>query len=489
MVPELGMMVKCLYVAARSVTSTLVLEIGIMYIVGVIFTQWAKEHENPCFVEVNEGTCFVDEYFGTITKSLVTLLQILVFDNTFIIIRPILSDTWYMGCLLMLFMVVGSWTVLNMLIGIICDIICTGTAEEKMRILEQRVREVFSCIDVDGSGTVSRDEFHRNGGQQQLMKLGISEDIVKNAFDILDCDSSGYFDVSDFSSLVFKLLNPPQSQDIQVLNQKMSTIAAHLNIQAFTSQSYKRLTRDGTRSFSLSGRGPDVVPCEEVIVLSDPDDKCQSDNEVTYDLRNAAREPNSHLDKEVPSEAWFSPMEPQTIPSKAWCSPTQRNNVCESGHLVEGYASVISQGSHPFALEDDSPKVNTSTCLHASTHLNSLTQGNLCDDSTDPEVVVAELEHKIVDAESQQRVQAHEVYKKLQQLVHSADKVEEVLELVHGTKLWENSDYEKVDSLSKDSGLLNLHSGGKREDESLLEPYTAFTDEDQLSAQQFAMVS
>merc|ERR1719261_2387140 len=147
----------------------------------------------------------------------------------------------------------------------------------------------------------------------------------------------------------------------------MSTIAAHLNIQAFTSQSYKRLTKD-----SLSGRGPDVVPCEEVIVLSDPDDKCQSDDEVTYDLRNAAREPNSHLDKEVPNEAWFSPMEPQTIPSKAWCSPTQRNNVCESGHLVEGYASVISQGtgSHPFALEDDSPKVsspvNASTCLHAS---------------------------------------------------------------------------------------------------------------------------
>lgn len=499
MVPELGMMVKCLYVAARSVTSTLVLEIGIMYIVGVIFTQWAKEHDNPCFAEVNGDTCFVHEYFGTITKSLVTLLQILVFDNTFVIIRPILSDTWYMGLLLILFMLVGSWTVLNMLIGIICDIICTGTAEEKNKILEHRVKEVFSCIDVDGSGTVSRDEFERNGGQLQLMKLGISEDIVKNAFDILDCDSSGSFDVSEFSSMIFKLLHPPQSQDIQVLNQKISAIAANMNIQTFTSHSCRRLNKRSLSSMgSLSRMGPDV-PCEEIVVRSDPDHKSQSYDEVTHDLRNSAREPDSDLDNEIPNNAWHAPMEPHTTPNKAWGTPTQGNSGCKTIDVVEGYTSVISptahvwEDHHPFAPEDDSSTVSSPASKNCSTHslfqlsgCKSLMQGNLCDDSTDPEVVVAQLERKMVVSESQQKDQAHEVYKTLRQLVESADKVEEALALVHGTKLWDDSNHDKVDSLLKDSGLLDSHSGGTDEDENPFEPNAALSHQDQLSAQQFA---
>jgi Ca2+-binding EF-hand superfamily protein len=402
MVPELGMMVKSLKEAARSVTSTLVLLIGIMHIVGVIFTQWAKEHENPCFVEINEGTCFLHEYFGTITKSLVTLLQILVFDNTFVLIRPILADTWYMGCLLILFMVVGSWTVLNMLIGIICQIICSGTAEEKMRILELRVKEVFSMIDSDGSGTVSRDEFNRNGVQQQLIKLGISGDIVRKCFDILDCDGSGYFDAGDFMSVVFKLLNPPQSQDIMVLNQKISEISAQMNIQAFTSHSSKHWTR------GLSSRGSHAAPCEEVVIGLDADRICKSDS-VIHDLRKAAR-----CDVELLNEKWAVPA----------LDPRGHENY----HVQKDYGNAtaqsiqICQGNHPFAPEDD---------------------------STDSEVVaeVAWDRHTLPVSESEQKVQVQEIYEKLQQLVHSAEKVEQALELVHGAKLWEISEAEKIDTV------------------------------------------
>jgi len=453
-VPELGMMVKSLKDAMRSVTSTLVLEIGIMYIVGVIFTQWAKEHENPCFAETSEGACFLHEYFGTITKSLVTLLQILVFDNTFVLIRPILADTWYMGCLLILFMVVGSWTVLNMLIGIICEIICTGTAEEKMRILEQRVKEVFSMIDLDGSGTVSRDEFNHHGVEQQLIKLGISAEIVRNAFDILDCDGSGHFDAGEFMSVVFKLLNPPQSQDIQVLHQKIGEIAAHINIQAFTSHSSKRLFSkrsmtlgepsvapceevvvrpDPDFTCGMSVGGPNVAPCEDVCMGPDPHLTCKSDDSIIHELRKAARISDSDFSAALQKE-----QRPVQI---SIANGQEDSHFRKESFHANATGIQIYEDNHPFAPEHD---------------------------STDPDVVAdVPLGHDILTvSESNPNIQIQVVCKKLQQLGHTSEKVEEALELVHGTKLREPSETESIDCILKDAECQNFDAGEKNEADS-----------------------
>merc|ERR1719443_694252 len=88
MVPELGMMVKSMAAAARSVSSTLVLEIGLMYVFAVIFTQWGQDKTGLCSnTELEEGECVFYEQFGTLPHSLLTLMQILVFDDTFDLIR------------------------------------------------------------------------------------------------------------------------------------------------------------------------------------------------------------------------------------------------------------------------------------------------------------------------------------------------------------------------------------------------------------------
>lgn len=229
MVPELGMMVKSLAAAARSVSSTFFLEVGIMYVFAVICTQWAKSHDNPCFSTTEDEECAATAYFGSIAKSFLSLLQILVFDDTFAIIRPVLKDTWYVGVLLITFMVIGSFTVLNMLIGIICEIVSTTTQDEKNKMLMNRVKEVFATIDMDNSGTVSRDEFNGDA-LRQMKRLGIDQDILDNAFEILDDDRSGFFDLDNFYSMIFKLLHPPQSQDILKLSQKLNAIGKQVGL-------------------------------------------------------------------------------------------------------------------------------------------------------------------------------------------------------------------------------------------------------------------
>lgn len=223
MVPELGMMVKSMAAAARSVSSALFLEIGLMYVFSCIFTQWAKSHSNPCFEQTDNGECILDEYFGTVAHSLLSLLQILVFDDAFALIRPTIKDSWYMGYLLIVFMCIGSFTILNMLIGIICEIVSTTTMDEKEKILQQRVRETFIMMDTDGSGCVTKEEFN-DSARFQLLKLGIDREVVDNAFEIIDQDGTGEIELEEFLDMIFKLTHPPQTQDVLKLHTKMDKV-------------------------------------------------------------------------------------------------------------------------------------------------------------------------------------------------------------------------------------------------------------------------
>merc|ERR1719473_2056278 len=63
----------------------------------------------------------------------------------------------------MVYILLSSFTVLNMLIGVLCEVVsATATGErQKQAVMEvkEKMESVFEKIDVDGSGKVSRDEF------------------------------------------------------------------------------------------------------------------------------------------------------------------------------------------------------------------------------------------------------------------------------------------------------------------------------------------
>jgi hypothetical protein len=179
-----------------------------------------------------------------------------------------------------------------MLIGIICEIICTGTAEEKMKMLEQRVREVFASIDLDGSGTVTREEFN-GAAMKQMVNLGISKDVLESAFDILDEDGSGSFDIDEFLTMIFKLLNPPQSQDIQLLNTKMNQMAFQMKITCCSNQlihaDHEPDPRGAHRQHKPDSSLPQSDLNETIVNVSHPFaplDECPQD-EVTTDKQSA----------------------------------------------------------------------------------------------------------------------------------------------------------------------------------------------------------
>lgn len=228
MVPELGMMVKSMAAAIRSVSSTFVLIIGIMYVFGIIFTQWSQNlPEDSSGEKIVEGID-MHEYFGTIPFSFLTLMQILVFDDTFDLIRACMKKEVLMGWLCIIYIIIGAFTILNMLIGVLCEVVANTTSEEKEKIMRAKVNEAFSAMDEDGSGTISRKEFELLG-LRMLEKIGISRDLLENAFDIIDINRSGDIDHTEFVNLVFKLLKPPDSRDLLLVQKKLDLLQTKID--------------------------------------------------------------------------------------------------------------------------------------------------------------------------------------------------------------------------------------------------------------------
>ena len=123
----------------------------------------------PEWLASDECMCLQD-YFGGMLPSPLTLFQCLVFDDTFELVRPVLFVSLWYGCVLLGYIVFLGITVLNMLIGLTCDVISEIGDEEKAKLLKDQVADAFLKCDVDADGVCSREEM--SSVVEDLRKLG-----------------------------------------------------------------------------------------------------------------------------------------------------------------------------------------------------------------------------------------------------------------------------------------------------------------------------
>jgi len=146
-VPELSILVKGMGVAMRSMLVTLSILILVIYIFAIMFTQLLSESEP------------LGGNFATVPSAMnFMLMQVLCgFDS------DVLTKFWKVGwayyTLWLLYVLLASLTIMNMLIGILCDVV-TGTAESEkeiavLRDIEQEVKK----FDINENGFVSASEF------------------------------------------------------------------------------------------------------------------------------------------------------------------------------------------------------------------------------------------------------------------------------------------------------------------------------------------
>merc|ERR1719305_1336320 len=133
--PELLVPIKGMVAASSAVASSMVLLVLSIYIFGIIFTSSFATATDQEIIDRYGSlwlSCFHLFMAGTLLDNIIDVMTSLRMSD----------DAGLQYCLLMMFFVLlSSFTVLNMLIGVLCEVVTQTADEEKEKIILQDIRD------------------------------------------------------------------------------------------------------------------------------------------------------------------------------------------------------------------------------------------------------------------------------------------------------------------------------------------------------------
>jgi len=154
----------------------------------------------------------VEVNFGDLTKTMVTLLAGLTLDSVSAIYRPIIEEKPILAIYFILFLLVVSIALMNLITALMVESSLQQAAEDSQfkhaTELEKRhnqitmLAKVFRQMDADQSGSVSLDELLGASPQvwNQLQEILGQDDPqeIERIFGMLDYDGSGELTIEEF---------------------------------------------------------------------------------------------------------------------------------------------------------------------------------------------------------------------------------------------------------------------------------------------------
>mmetsp|Transcript_42241 Transcript_42241/g.92045 ORF Transcript_42241/g.92045 Transcript_42241/m.92045 type:complete len:371 (-) Transcript_42241:19-1131(-) len=196
--PELQTIVLGMVAGMRSVSIMLLFLVGITYVFAIIFRQVTKDTEIGA------------EHFPSVSTAFYNLwLEGLMPDNASLM--GILSDeTWLFGLFFFLFIFLASMTLMNMLIGIICDVVRSVTESQKEQNelvdMTSKISAMLFSMDADYDGFLSRAGFgkfmHHEGTMKFLHDVGVDVHAVLDEVEGMFLNPNDKIGVEDFADVV-----------------------------------------------------------------------------------------------------------------------------------------------------------------------------------------------------------------------------------------------------------------------------------------------
>lgn len=264
-IPELITMLKGFVAATRSVSATLTMLVIALYIFAIVFSQQLADVEA------------MNQEFGSIPRSMWTLLLGGTFlDNLTAILMNIADNGGPMApmmvCLFLIFVLLSSLTILNMLIGVLCEVVSAVAAAEREKAIVTYVKtqliDVLTELDKDGTGTVSRTELEGlvqvPSAVEALQQLGVD---IPNLLQLSEVifDMEGHGDAGGNTPTggdgKMKKLEDDQLDGINGFGEEGEGGGAELSFAEFL-EMVMRLRSENTASV------PDIVDLRKFIRLS-----------------------------------------------------------------------------------------------------------------------------------------------------------------------------------------------------------------------------
>jgi len=179
--PELMFLIKGLAVATRSVGFTLFLMLILIYMFAIAFTQLAK------------GTPLQAQFFPSVEASMGTLLlSATVPDLVDMIKKDLATEHILFAIFFFIFILLASLTIMNMLIGVLVEVVSVVSAVEKEQLdvyfVKSTIESMLATNDYNGNNCFDKAEFEalleNREAVQCLQKIGVD---VVGLVDFADC--------------------------------------------------------------------------------------------------------------------------------------------------------------------------------------------------------------------------------------------------------------------------------------------------------------
>lgn len=119
-VPELMILVKGMVAATRSVVFTFILLLFFIYIFAILFTQLGGDIEA------------LHDYFGYVPWSMYSLMMHGVFlEDLLILMDTLRAESLFLLFVFFVFVLIAALTMMNMLIGVLCEVVSAVASTEK----------------------------------------------------------------------------------------------------------------------------------------------------------------------------------------------------------------------------------------------------------------------------------------------------------------------------------------------------------------------
>eukprot|EP00927_Polykrikos_kofoidii_P027370 TRINITY_DN24105_c0_g1_i1.p1 TRINITY_DN24105_c0_g1~~TRINITY_DN24105_c0_g1_i1.p1 ORF type:complete len:602 (-),score=116.54 TRINITY_DN24105_c0_g1_i1:136-1941(-) len=204
--PELMILIKGMAVACRSVFFTLILLFLIIYIFSIVFTQMSSDAPS------------LQGHFGEVSTSMYTLLLSgALLDNVGKVAGLVGEQSFGLAFLFFFFILLASFTILNMLIGVLCEVVSAVAAVEREEMtigkVKNELQQIVEALDQNGDASISRDEFMRiienPVAAAHLVAVGVDVigliDFADFIFDHEDASKEIELSFADFLEVVLSL--------------------------------------------------------------------------------------------------------------------------------------------------------------------------------------------------------------------------------------------------------------------------------------------
>jgi voltage-gated sodium channel len=244
LVPELVILFRAILSASRAVMISIVPMISIIYTFAVIMTEW-------CNAPTSGRIDAFGIYFKSVGQSMLTMWQIAVFDDSFGIIRPVTFESPAWGIMLIVFMFLASFMVLNVLVGVIREVVFTTTNSYKERFLQAQLEDIYDVLDDKEDGKIV-GTLLTGPCKARLLKLGIKEEVLPNLLHQMDPYETGHIPREVFVLFILRNLRAPQAQELIIALKTVTAIRGLLHAKKYQIAKDLEKTSGGDDPISLS---------------------------------------------------------------------------------------------------------------------------------------------------------------------------------------------------------------------------------------------